>query len=264
MSIRNWIHDREIRGRTTFCTGDVVQAFNAKSAKYLNKELSRLVNGGRVQSVYRGFYVIVPVQYQLKGVVPPTYYIDNLMQHVSKPYYVALLSAATFHGATHQRAMKTQVITVAPRIRKSAKNLFLDWNYRQRIPENFLMRKKTECGTLLCSNPELTAIDLIQFSNHVGGLQRSATILDELMDSVDIKKMTGLAPFTTVSTLQRLGYILEFILQRQDDADSLFEILKAIGRWNSIRLSQEQTRRDVATSNRWHVNKNIDIELDDL
>ena len=73
MSIRSWIHDREIRGRTTFCTGDVVQAFNAKSAKYLNKELSRLVNGGRVQSVYRGFYVIVPVQYQLKGVVPPTY-----------------------------------------------------------------------------------------------------------------------------------------------------------------------------------------------
>ena len=84
------------------------------------------------------------------------------------------------------------------------------------------------------------------------------------MDSVDIKKMTGLAPFTTVSTLQRLGYILEFILQRQDDADSLFEILKALGRWNSIRLSQEQTRRDDATSNRWHVNKNIDIELDDL
>ena len=36
------------------------------------------------------------------------------MKAVGKPYYVCLLSTAAFYGASHQRAMQTQVMTVAP------------------------------------------------------------------------------------------------------------------------------------------------------
>ena len=169
MNISDWIHSREIRGKATFSIVDVKDAFAERPSKSINTELSRQVSRGRVQSVYRGFYVIVPVQYQLKGVIPPVYYVDDLMDYVGKPYYVGLLSAAALHGATHQRVMKTQVMTVVPRIKASGKNSLLDWNYRQEIPEAFVMKKNAEIGTLRYSGPELTAVDLVQFASHVGG-----------------------------------------------------------------------------------------------
>ena len=264
MNISDWIHGREIRGKATFSIVDVKGAFAERPSKSINTELSRQVSRGRVQSVYRGFYVIVPVQYQLKGIVPPTYYIDSLMDYVDKPYYVGLLSAAAMHGATHQRAMKTQVMTVLPRIKASGKNSLLDWSYRQQIPEAFVMKKNAEIGTLRYSGPELTAVDLVQFASHVGGYQRVATVLAELMDSVDMGKVDELLPFTTVATVQRLGYLLECVLSRQDQADALFQVLKMQGSWNSILLNNDQARREEVPANRWHVNGNIDIEVDDL
>lgn len=264
MNISDWIRNREIRGKATFSVADVKDAFAERPSKSINTELSRQVSRGRVQSVYRGFYVIVPVQYQLKGVIPPAYYVDGLMDYVGKPYYLGLLSAAAMHGATHQRAMKTQVMTVMPRIKASGKNSLLDWNYRQEIPEAFVVKKNAEIGTLRYSGPELTAVDLVQFASHVGGYQRVATVLAELMDSVDMEKAGELLRFTTVATIQRLGYLLERVLSRQDQADALFRVLKAQGTWNSILLSNVQDRREGAPANRWHVNGNIDIEVDDL
>ena len=264
MNISEWIHSREIRGKSTFSVADVKDAFAERPSKNINTELSRQVSRGRVQSVYRGFYVIVPVQYQLKGVIPPAYYVDGLMEYVGKPYYLGLLSAASMHGATHQRAMKTQVMTVVPRIKESGKNSLLDWNYRQEIPEAFVMKKNAEIGTLRYSGPELTAVDLGQFASHVGGYQRVATVLAELMDSVDMEKMGELLRFTTVATIQRFGYLLEYVLSRQDQADALFQVLKTQGSWNSILLCNDHDRRAGAPANRWHVNGNIDIEVDDL
>lgn len=264
MNISDWIHSREIRGKATFSIVDVKDAFAERPSKSINTELSRQVSRGRVQSVYRGFYVIVPVQYQLKGVIPPVYYVDDLMDYVDKPYYVGLLSAAAMYGASHQRAMKTQVMTVVPRIKASGKNSLLDWNYRQEIPEAFVMKKNAEIGTLRYSGPELTAVDLVQFASHVGGYQRVATVLAEFADSVDVGKISGLVPFTTVATIQRLGYLLEYVLSRREQADALYQILKLQGAWNCILLSNDRVRRDGAQANRWHVNGNIDIEVDDL
>jgi hypothetical protein len=36
------------------------------------------------------------------GIVPPEFYIDDLMKHLTRPYYVSLLNAAAFYGAAHQ------------------------------------------------------------------------------------------------------------------------------------------------------------------
>ncbi len=59
----------------------------------------------------RGFYVIVPPQFLSMGAPPPSWYIDALMAHEQRPYYVGLLKAAELHGATHQAVMEFQVIT---------------------------------------------------------------------------------------------------------------------------------------------------------
>ncbi len=196
MTLSAFIRNHEIRGQVAFPLSEVREA-TGLSAKTLATELQRQVAHGRIIIPYRGFYVVVPPQYALKGIVPPTYYIHELMKSVGKPYYVCLLSAAAFHGAAHQRAMQTQVMTVAPRIRPSGMNKQLDWNYRQQIPQELFLSRNAEMGVVLYSNAELTAVDLVQFAGHVGGYQRAATVLSELIDTVDASKMAKVFPYTT-------------------------------------------------------------------
>ena len=128
MTVTEYIREREIRGRVTFTIDDIRQAVNL-SNNSLVTELQRQVARGRICIPYRGFYVIIPPHYALKGIVPPTYYVDNLMNAVGKPYYICLLSAAEFYGASHQRAMQTQVMTIAPRLKPSKMNNLLKWNF---------------------------------------------------------------------------------------------------------------------------------------
>ena len=107
-----------------------------RSEKTLKTDIYRLSLSKRIPNVYKGFYVIIPIQYQLKGVVPSTYYINELMEYLGKPYYVGLLSVAAIYGASHQRAMMTQIVTTGPRPRTSNKHSLLDWNYCQQILHN--------------------------------------------------------------------------------------------------------------------------------
>ncbi len=265
MSINEWLHSKEIRGVSTFSTQDVFAAFPNNSANGLKTELKRLVVKRRIQSVYNGFYVIVPVQYQLKGIIPPSYYIDELMAYLKKPYYIGLLSAATLHGAGHQRVMQTQIVTVGSHLKETGKESLLDWNYRKEVPEELILTKNAEVGVLKYSNAELTAVDLIQYSQHIGGYQRAATVLAELIDSLDMYRIGDVIKYTTITTLQRLGYILEYILEAKEEADTLMKVLKENDcNLKSIPMSTSHNKKTDAESNRWRVNMNIDIEIDEL
>ena len=119
-------------------------------------------------------------------------------------------------------------------------------------------------GVVRYSNPELTAVDLVQFADHVGGYQRAATVLAELVEVMDMEKMADVVPYTTVATMQRLGYLLECVLEEKEKADELFVILENQRQWNSILLRNDRPRNEMALPNRWHVNGNVEIEIDDL
>ena len=85
------------------------------SEQIIKNELVRLCSNKTIANVYRGFYVIIPVHYVLRGSVPATYYIDQLMTYLSKPYYVCMLSAAELLGVAHQRPQQFSVMTTYPR-----------------------------------------------------------------------------------------------------------------------------------------------------
>lgn len=263
--MNEWIRNREIRGLVTFSMDDVRAAFPEVAGTTLATAIQRAIKSGRIQNVRNGFYVIVPPQYALKGVIPPSYYIDALMEWLGKPYYVCLLSAANLFGAGHQRAMQTQVMTVAPKSRVSERKSLIQWNYRQRIPENLLLQTNTEAGVMKYSSAELTAVDLVQFADHVGGYQRVATVLAELAESMQIEKMYDVLPFTSAATIQRLGYLLEYVLEENGKSDMLFELL--IGNKKNpqpVMMRNDAQRRDDCPQNRWRVNMNVDIEIDEL
>ena len=191
MSLNNWIKEQEQRGVSTFSFQQIRCVFNERSDKTLKTDINRLTLSKRIQNVYKGFYVIIPIQYQLKGVVPPTYYINELMEYLGKPYYVGLLSAAAIYGASHQRSIMTQIVTTGPRPRTSNKNSLLDWNYRQQMPIELIKSRNAEMGRINYSSAELTAVDIVQFASNIGGYQRAATVLAELVDVLDMLKMEG-------------------------------------------------------------------------
>ena len=185
------------------------------------------------------------------------------MAYVGKSYYIGLLSAAAMYGAAHQRPMLTQVMTLEPRIKTSGKNPLLEWHYRHTIPENLIISKNGEIGIVRYSSAELTTVDLVQFAGHVGGYQRVATVLAELIEMVDMSKMRDVQVYVTKATLRRLGCLLECVLEEQEKSDELYDIIRGQGReWNTILLSNAHPLNNDAQSNRWQVNVNAEIEID--
>lgn len=67
MSINDWIIDQERRGVATFSVQQIRGMFADHSEKAIKSELNRLVSAKVILSVYRGFYVIIPTQYHLRG-----------------------------------------------------------------------------------------------------------------------------------------------------------------------------------------------------
>lgn len=265
--LNNWIRILEINGTSTFSVEEARINFPEISEQNLNNTLYRFASNNRIVSVYKGFYVIIPPHYAAKGIVPPTYYIDQLMQYIGKPYYISLLSAAEFFGAAHQRSQRFFVTTILPSTNVSkAKNKLLNWLFRKDIPEEFLLTKNSETGIIRFSNAELTAIDLVQYENAVGGLSRVATVLDELCEQCDFSKVNNkLLDFTSVAAVQRLGYILENILEQNEQADVLHEKLLAYGkRLNYIALSTRSKKETTLRDSRWKININTEIQTDDI
>lgn len=267
MTIREWIRNREINGLTTFTFENVLDNYPLLSEQVVKNELFRLSTQKITASVYRGFYVIIPPQYAAKGIVPPLYYIDSLMSYLHKPYYISLLSAAELLGAAHQRPQRFSVTTVYPKPSVSpAKNNLLAWSYRKEVPTEFLLMKNSETGVIQYSNAELTALDLVQYEQYVGGLSRVATILEELSERIDFKNAAqSLFNYTTLAAIQRLGYILDEVLQQSEIADILHNELTAYSkRLRYVPLSTRHANSTSVRNKRWKISVNLDIEIDEL
>ena len=267
LSLNEWIRYLEVHGVNTFSFEKVRETFPNASDQSLFNSLYRQTVKKRIVSVYKGFYIIIPPHYAAKGVVAPMYYIDQLMEYIGKPYYISLLNAAELFGAAHQRSQRFSVMTIYPSANVSkAKNNILEWVYRKDIPEKFLQVKNSETGTIRFSNPELTAIDLIQYEKYIGGLSRAATVLEELTEQTDFSKVSKeLLDYTSVATIQRLGFILEHILEQDQQADILYEQLRIYGkRLNYVPLSTRSKNKTTEKNTRWKIFINTEIETDDL
>lgn len=267
MTLQKWIKDRAIHGFPTFSIEDVRETGMYSSEQILQNELYRLCSNKTIASVYRGFYVIIPVQYVLRGSVPATYYIDQLMAYLSKPYYVCMLSAAELLCAAHQRPQQFSVMTTFPKRRVvSTRNVIIDWFYREELPEDALITKNTETGTIRISNPLLTAADLVQYQQHIGGLSCVATVLEELSEQINMKsQFASLASFVKKVTWQRLGYILEHVVEENELADELYEQIRNLpGSLMYMPLSTSADNNTSERNSRWKININVQIEKDDL
>ena len=265
MTLSEWIERREMTGFPTFSYKDVTASFPALSARVLSNELYRLKKLRRIQSVHRGFYTVVPIRFKDRGIVPPYNYVGQLMAYLGKPYYICLLSAGVLHGAAHQRPQRLSIMTVPPRISLGKnRNIQLAWGYRKTIPQEMLCRTNSDTGVILYSCAELTAVDLVQFCHLAGGLSVVTTVMEELVEKTDFGKYGDrLVKITTLPTLQRLGYLLDVVLNNQNQAESIGLILQPYMKDLKYRpLAKSRHMGDTEKNARWKIIANQKIEPD--
>lgn len=267
MSIADWIEGLAPSGRYTFSKEDVKKSFPAMSAPTVDTALHRAVAKGHVFSPCRGFYVVVPEEYRLWKAVPQEVYLDRMMQYLQRKYYVSLLSAAERHGAAHQAPMGVHVMVEPPVLRdKEREGYAIRYTERRIIPMAYVQRIDVPAGWLNISGPELTAVDLVAYQEHVGGLTRTATVLEELSLKLDFSKLD--ADFLKVASapvFQRLGYLLDCVLGEEDIADGLLALIKSGGmKMKAVPLRLGTSIDNAKVDKKWKVMVNQEIEIDDL
>ncbi len=263
--ILTWIELLQSRGAFAFSIESAKNELPGYTEIALKRALSRLTEKGKIISVYKGYYLILPPQYALKGILPPSLFLDAFFQFLERPYYVSLLNAAAYHGASHQQPQEYYVMTNFPAMRATQKKgLKINYVSIDKIPEKLLEKRKTEAGYLTISNPVLTATDLVQFERRIGGLNRAATVLFELMEVLKPTDFNeDILAHAAVTTLQRLGYLLEFACSNTELSNTLYKAMeKNKSRLFRIPLKASAQTKGFSSDNRWKVIVNTEIDID--
>ena len=266
MTVREWIREQEIRGKTMFSFDTLKKAFPSLNAQVILNNLTRLKSEKVIYSPYSSFYVTLPPQYVLRGTISPYYFMGTLMANMERHHYFGLLSAAVLWGAAHQRPQTDFVVTTPPKLStcRASKNL-IKWIYKESIPSDLLCEKAGEAGPVTYSNAELTALDLVQFEQHAGGLSVVATILSELLEHADFPGAADSSfKYCKKTTIQRLGYIVECVLGDVKQGQIIFtELSKYNQNLRYVALSPRGKQQGVRNE-RWKLIINVQIEVDEI
>jgi len=208
-SVNEFVDDLQKRARYTFARTEAEAALKLERAA-LTKGLQRLQRAGRICMIRRGFYVIVPLEYATGGIVPPDWFIDDLMKFLEQPYYVGVLTAAGLHGASHQQPQEYQVVVARPERPIRTANLKLRFFPKKSMAQAPVERVKAYTGMLPVSSPAVTALDLVRFAPAIGGLDTVLTVLGELVEKITPEDLLNAAQQESErSQVQRLGWLLE-------------------------------------------------------
>ena len=267
-TVSDWLDRLPMQGRSAFSLGQLQTDFPTHSTEALHLALARLARQHQVLSVHHGYYLIIPPQYRAKGIVPAALFLDGLMRHLGRPYYVGLLNAAALHGASHQQPQETFVVTTFPVMRPTAKRgLRIQYLSKETLPPDALLEsRKVETGYLRVSSPALTAADLVQYQHRIGGLDRAATVLAELGEILPLDSFTPqLLQAVPTAVWQRLGYLLEVVLDQLAPADALFTACVQAGMlFHRVALAPADPTVGHTVASRWRIVPNISVEPDDL
>jgi predicted transcriptional regulator of viral defense system len=210
--VADYVADLQSKGKYTF-TRDEAQKALSLSGLALKKSLERLSKKKSIVLVHRGFYVIVPLEYRARGILPPEWFIRDLMQFMKLDYYVGLLSAAAIPGAAHQQLQEFHV--VIPRFQRDIRigSLSIRFFKKAHLLSTPVFETKTSTGFVRVSDPGSTAIDLVAYEARIGGLSRVVTVLQELTESLKADAIVrAAAAEKSIAPVQRLGYLLEKIV----------------------------------------------------
>lgn len=207
---QQYISDLAAGGRYHFSTADMAKTLGI-SHNAARLSLYRLAKHGLVASPARGFYIVIPPEYRSLGSLPADQFLPVLMEWRKIPYYAGLLTAAQYHGAAHHRPQVFQAMVVKNERPIDLGSVRIRFIARKRLRRVSVQSFNTPRGTIKVSTAEATAIDLAGYPQHAGGLDQVATVLSELAEKIDAKRLVVAAISAPLPWAQRLGYLLELV-----------------------------------------------------
>jgi len=259
MDVSEFVEHLQMQGRYSFADTEALSSV-ASSGRAATEALRRLRARRRIVSPRRGFSVIVPPEYREAGSPPASWFIDDLMRFLGRPYYVGLLSAAALYGAAHHQPMLFQVVTSVALRRADAGRVRIDFHVSRDVGSGPVSQVQTDTGYMRVSTPELTAFDLMRFATAVGGLGNAAAVLSELAERLETDALRVLAAARPTPEVQRLGYLLDLI-GSQHLADPLARAL-AGRRVRPVLLSPGLPGGDGPALPPWRVVANEALDID--
>ena len=209
MKLSDYIEKLLAEGRCTFTVDEAKQNLE-KSRAAIILSIEHLKQQRKVASPAKGFYVIIPPEYRIYECLPAEYFLPYLMRYWQKQYYVCLVTAASYHGAAHQQPQTFQVMVQQSRKPITCGKIRVEFIANKHLKRNLTQKFITQRSELVVSTPEVTAMDLINYPKQCGGLNRIATILDELREAIKEKELLELLERATHRFWQqRLGYMLD-------------------------------------------------------
>lgn len=260
MKISQYVLHTASLGKHCFTLAEVHETVGGTKAAVL-AALHRLMKKKSVCSPARGFYLIVPPEYQSLGCLPPEQFLPDLMRFIQLNYYACLLSAAQYYGAVHQQPQVFQVMCEKNRRPVVCGRVILQFIEKATLSETPITTFNTPKGVLRVSTPEATALDLVMYAHAGGGLSHVATVLEELVEKLDVEKLSALVTTSeAVRAVQRLGYLLDY-LEVGDFCEALW--LATHQRFQRyVPLTSKVSTEEVFKNKRWKVIVNCDIESD--
>lgn len=258
-SAADYIEDLQMDGRLVFTTDDAVAALG-RSVPAVRAQLRRLKEKGRIADPFRGFHVVVPPRYRRLGCLPADQFIPQLMDHLGEPYYVALLSAAAYHGAAHQAPMVFQVMVPRSRRSLTCGGVRVDFVARADMEGTTVVERNTPTGALRVASPAATAVELVGYAERCGYLDNVATVLAELAESITGEALETEARRAPVAWIQRLGYLLTVV--EQDGLAGRLDGVLAANKLFTVPLAPWRSILAAPRDGRWRVAVNTDVEPD--
>jgi len=260
--LESFINNLRSNGRYSFSLQEVRAIFQ-QSDEAIKKAMQRLKRKKEIARIRNEFYVIVTPEYRSKGILPPSLFVADLMKYLEKDYYVGLLNAAAYYGAAHQQPQSYSIITKRPSLRNIDNNdLKINFYIKKDWSKEDILQRKVDTGYINISSPELTALDLVGYFENAGGLNRVATVLEELSESIkEDKLIETIKRYTPLTTVQRLGFLLENVLGFTNLSEPIKDYLKTENTF-PILLRPQKEKLNMITGNDWKVAQNIEIETD--
>ena len=251
-------------GKSTFSLDDAQKALE-KSRAAVILSIEHLKQQQRIVSPAKGFYVIVLPEYRVYGCLPAEYFIPYLFDFWRQPYYACLVTAASYYGAAHQQPQVFQIMIRGYRAPIVCEKVKVDFVVNKYLEKNPTQEISTARSKLRISTPETTAMDLLNYPKHCGGLNRVVTILDELKEVIKEKELATLLDISPNHFWkQRLGYIFEK-LGAENLSQIIFHHITKLKRVDYIQLDPSYKENGIAKFSKnsiWKVIENTNFESD--
>lgn len=208
-NIQTFIDDLLAKGKLFFNKGQALAVLGL-SENAFHLQIQRLYEKQRVVLVGHGFYAILPAEHRHYGCIPAHWLIDPYFHHLQKDYYVGLLSAAAFYGATQQQPMVFQVMVDHMRRPLKLPNDVISFHLQRHMHNAQTQEEQIPTGSVRFSTRSQTIVDLVRFYKQAGYLNNVALIIRDLIEK-DIlpENLETVLPFVETTVMQRLGYILD-------------------------------------------------------